>query len=106
VVLSVGGQPVSTFREVELATTGPVLKMEVLRRGQRLPLEVPTVDLGSDETTKVLLWAGAVLQKPPQAVARQVEGLVGSPHVLFFLSSLLSERGGQNSLVWGLATDI
>jgi hypothetical protein len=45
--------------------------VEVLRSGARLSFTVPTHALGSDETSRVLLWAGAVLQAPPPAVARQ-----------------------------------
>jgi len=43
----------------------------VLRSGSRQTLRVPTRELGSDETSRVLLWGGAVLQAPPPAVARQ-----------------------------------
>jgi|AntAceMinimDraft_5_1070358.scaffolds.fasta_scaffold87957_3 hypothetical protein len=45
--------------------------VEVLRGGARLSFTVPTRALGSDDTSRVLLWAGAVLQAPPPAVARQ-----------------------------------
>ena len=45
--------------------------VEVLRSGARHTLKVPTRELGSDETSRVLLWGGAVLQAPPPAVARQ-----------------------------------
>jgi len=98
VVLSVEGRPVHSFRQIEVAcaanaakatkdaaaaaasgagatTTPPPPKsevaLEVLRGGERVAVRVGTVALGSDETTKVLMWGGAVLQKPPQAVARQ-----------------------------------
>ena len=47
------------------------VQMEVLRAGKKVSIAVPTRAVGSDETRKVLLWAGAVLQAPPDAVARQ-----------------------------------
>ena len=95
VVLSIDGRPVHSFREVELAcsrqssleqtgcavdgtpqVSGSLL-VELLRDGKRQMVRVGTVGLQSDETRRVLLWAGAALQETPAAVARQ-RGTKGS----------------------------
>uniref|UniRef100_A0A7S2GAT6 PDZ domain-containing protein n=1 Tax=Octactis speculum TaxID=3111310 RepID=A0A7S2GAT6_9STRA len=72
VLLTVDAKPVQTFREAELAVSGKdSVMVEVLRGGQRVTTLINTVGLGTDETSEILLWAGAVLQKPPQAAGRQ-----------------------------------
>ena len=72
VVLSIDGKPVRTYRAVELAVRSKEgVELEVLRGGRKQRVQIPTMDLGTDETRELLLWAGAVLQEPPAAVSRQ-----------------------------------
>jgi S1-C subfamily serine protease len=70
-VLTVDGTAVSRFREVEKLAQAPELAVTVLRDGAELELKVPTIELAMDETTRVLQWAGALLEKPHRVVAAQ-----------------------------------
>lgn len=71
IVLSVGGQPVTRFAEIEHAARQRSVEMTVLRDGAVLDLRLPTRELSGLGTDRALLWAGALLQAPHPAVARQ-----------------------------------
>lgn len=70
-LLEADGAVVTRFRQVERAAQAESVGLRVLRDGSMLQLDVPTVPLGSDGTDRVLLWAGAMLQAPPRALAMQ-----------------------------------
>jgi S1-C subfamily serine protease len=69
-LLSANGNPVTTFREVESASAAEEVELKVLRAGRELQLTVPTELLAGDGTSRGILWAGTLLQKPPPALAR------------------------------------
>ncbi|HWS74098.1 MAG TPA: hypothetical protein VN324_03045, partial [Quisquiliibacterium sp.] len=69
--LAVNGQPVNRFRDVELATRAPRVKVTVLRDGRELELDLATAALGGGDIDRLLLWAGAVLHAPHRAMAAQ-----------------------------------
>lgn len=71
-LLSIDGQPVTRFREVEIAARADEVLVEVLRKGRQLSLMVPTQALSGTGTDRALLWAGALLQEPPAALARDL----------------------------------
>ncbi len=75
-LLAMDGKPVADFRAVERASQQPETDLTLFRDGQVLDVKVPTVALGSDGTTRVLQWAGALLQKPqhPASAQRGVPG--------------------------------
>ena len=70
-VLAVGGEPVTRFTELAQAAQGRSVTMTVLRDGEELTLTLPTRELSGMGTQRALLWAGALLQAPHPAVARQ-----------------------------------
>lgn len=70
-LLAVNGQPVNRFRDVELATRAPLVKVTVLRDGSELELDLATAALGGGDIDRLLLWAGAVLHAPHRAMAAQ-----------------------------------
>lgn len=70
-LLAVNGRPATGFRMVEQASQRPQVNLVVLRDGQVMSLDVPTVALNSEGTRHILLWAGAILQKPQLAAAEQ-----------------------------------
>ena len=70
-LLAVNGQPVNRFRDVELATRAPQVKVTVLRDGRELELDLATEALGGVDIDRLLLWAGAVLHAPHRAMAAQ-----------------------------------
>eukprot|EP00618_Florenciella_parvula_P018585 CAMPEP_0119501412 /NCGR_PEP_ID=MMETSP1344-20130328/23250_1 /TAXON_ID=236787 /ORGANISM="Florenciella parvula, Strain CCMP2471" /LENGTH=426 /DNA_ID=CAMNT_0007537569 /DNA_START=1 /DNA_END=1277 /DNA_ORIENTATION=+ len=58
VVLSIDGKPVRTYRAVELAVRSKEgVELEVLRGGRKQKVQIPTMNLGTDETRELLLWA-------------------------------------------------
>jgi len=70
-LLAVNGRPAIGFHMLELASQQPVVNLIVLRNGKLLELKVPTVALSGAGTRRILLWAGAILQKPQHAAAAQ-----------------------------------
>jgi S1-C subfamily serine protease len=70
-LLAVNGLPVNRFRDVELATRAPQVKVTVLRDGRELELDLATEALDGGDIDRLLLWAGAVLHAPHRAMAAQ-----------------------------------
>jgi S1-C subfamily serine protease len=70
-VLDIDGVLVNRFREVERAVQKPRVRITVLRDGVEQALDVPTVALAGRDLDRILVWAGAVLQKPHRALAAQ-----------------------------------
>ena len=59
-LLTIDGQPVTRFREVENGVQKPAVAVEVLRDGEVLQLDVATVALNGDGVRRMLMWAGAL----------------------------------------------
>jgi len=70
-LLAVDGQPLNRFREVERATQGESVSLTIVRDGKESTVEVGTAAIELDETTRVVLWNGALLAKPHRVVAAQ-----------------------------------
>ena len=70
-ILSIDGTVVNRFREVERAVQKPSVRVTVLRNGAEQAIEVPTVALEGTAVDRIVVWAGAVLQKPHRALAAQ-----------------------------------
>ncbi|MDE2197305.1 MAG: trypsin-like peptidase domain-containing protein, partial [Gammaproteobacteria bacterium] len=70
-LLAVDGQPVINFRSVGKASRRPEVRLTLLRSGKVMTLDVPTVALNGQGTQRVLMWAGALLQKPQHAASAQ-----------------------------------
>ncbi|KAJ3292893.1 hypothetical protein HK104_004931 [Borealophlyctis nickersoniae] len=76
VILSVDGQTITRTTELEVhEKRGTEVDMIILRDKQELALKVPTTILHSEETKRIVLWAGAVLQEPHRAVLQQSKTL-------------------------------
>ncbi len=71
ILLAMAARPIHTFAEMERASQTPVAKLTILRDGKVHELEVPTDALDGRGTERILLWGGALLQKPHRAVAAQ-----------------------------------
>lgn len=72
IVLEINGRRLETFRDIELSVRSqPQATLLVVRSGKKLLLKVQTEPLDDNITDRVVLWCGAVLQKPPPAVATQ-----------------------------------
>jgi S1-C subfamily serine protease len=70
-LLSVDGAPATRFVEVEAASQKEVVRLEVLRDGTSLALDVPTQPLSGVGTERAMIWAGALLQDSLPALASQ-----------------------------------
>ncbi len=70
-ILDVDGAIVNRFREVERAVQKPHVRIAILRNGSEQTLTVPTVELQGTALDRIVVWAGAVLQKPHRALAAQ-----------------------------------
>src|SRR5690606_21108796 len=70
-ILDVDGEIVNRFREVERAVQKPHVRIAILRNGSEQTLTVPTVELQGTALDRIVVWAGAVLQKPHRALAAQ-----------------------------------
>jgi S1-C subfamily serine protease len=71
ILLSIGGEPLNTFREAELATQRPEVELMVFRDGREVSEMISTVALSGDGIQRVILWAGALLQAPHRAISAQ-----------------------------------
>jgi pro-apoptotic serine protease NMA111 len=69
-LLTVGGKPAISFRAVAEASQRARVALTVLRNGRIMSESVPTVVLNGDGTQRILIWAGALLQKPQHAAAK------------------------------------
>ena len=70
-LLAVDGKPVTSFQAVEKASQQPEATLTILRDKQVMQIKVATVALQGQGTERMLMWAGALLQKPPHAVSAQ-----------------------------------
>lgn len=70
-ILDIDGTIVNRFREVERAMQKPQVRVTVLRAGKEEVLDVPTVVLGGRDLDRIVVWSGAVLQKPHRALSAQ-----------------------------------
>lgn len=70
-ILDIDGVIVNRFREVERSVQKPSVRVTVWRDKQERAIEVPTVELGGRDLERIVVWAGAVLQKPHRALAAQ-----------------------------------
>ncbi|MGH8321714.1 MAG: PDZ domain-containing protein, partial [Gammaproteobacteria bacterium] len=70
-LLAVNSRLATGFRMVEQASQRPQVQLTLLRNGKVMDLDVPTVALNGMGTRQILLWAGAILQKPQHAASAQ-----------------------------------
>jgi S1-C subfamily serine protease len=70
-VLSIDGEVVDRFREVERAVQKPEVSVAVWRDGAEKVVQLATVPLSGHDIDRVLIWAGATLQAPHRAMSAQ-----------------------------------
>ncbi len=71
ILLSLDGEPLNTFREVELATQRREVEVTVFRGGREVTELVATAELSGEGLQRVVLWAGALVQAPHRAISAQ-----------------------------------
>ena len=71
ILLSVDGETVNTFRELERATQVPGVELVIFRDGEEVKARVETLVLDGIGIDRAILWAGALLQTPHRELAVQ-----------------------------------
>jgi S1-C subfamily serine protease len=70
-LLAIDGVTASRFREVERAAQKPQVKVTVWRDEREVTVDLDTVALGGRDLDRIVVWGGAVLQKPHRSMAAQ-----------------------------------
>jgi S1-C subfamily serine protease len=70
-LLSVDGEVITSFREVERRSQRPEVELVIWRDGAEQVLTIETVALDGRDLDRLLVWAGALLHSPHRAMAAQ-----------------------------------
>jgi len=103
-LLAISGQPVTCFRDVEIACEATkttsfedlenlapgTLDMTLFRQGQEINIEVGIDDRDGFGTTRMVNWAGCVLQEPHSAV--RALGFFASARAWSVCSTVVSRK--------------
>jgi S1-C subfamily serine protease len=93
-LLAIDGQVVTRFRDVEVRTQQPKVKVTVWRGGVETTVEVGTTALPAQELDRVVQWAGATLHAPHRALAAQRGVAPEGVFVAYFLYGSPATRYG------------
>jgi S1-C subfamily serine protease len=94
ILLSIDGDLVNTFRQVERASQQPSVEITVLRSGREVTGRVGTVALDGLGLERVVSWAGALIQAPHRELAVQRGVGSGGVYVSFFNFGSPASRSG------------
>jgi S1-C subfamily serine protease len=97
-ILSVEGKTITRVHEVDVSEDwGESVTMHILRKKQEMTVQVPMEELdGAGETSRIVVWAGAVFQEPHKAVLQQIRKLPSRVYVS-------ARSKGSPSYMYGLA---
>ena len=93
-LLSIDGNLVNSFREVESATQKELVEVVFLRDGLEVVETIGTVALEGIGIDRAILWAGALLQAPHRELAAQRGLTLGGVYVSFYNFGSPASRGG------------
>ena len=93
-LLTIDGQVVSSFREVERVVRQSTVSVEVWRNKQLLEFELETATLDGRGLDRVVMWAGALLQAPHRAMSVQRGISPDGVYVAFFSYGSPANRYG------------
>ncbi|MCZ6559570.1 MAG: hypothetical protein O6931_01605, partial [Gammaproteobacteria bacterium] len=93
-LLTIDGQVVSSFREVERLVRQSTVSVEVWRNKQLLEFEIATATLDGRGLDRVVMWAGALLQAPHRAMSVQRGISPDGIYVAFFSYGSPANRYG------------
>lgn len=96
IILTLNGQLITRVSEFDIMYTNAVLTALVVRNGQELTLQVPTLPTTDLETTRAVIFCGAILHRPHHAVRQQISKL----HSEVYVSA---RTRGSPSYQYGLA---
>ncbi|RMJ26944.1 hypothetical protein PHISP_02193 [Aspergillus sp. HF37] len=96
IILTLDGQLITRVSELDIMYDKEVLDALIMRDGQEMRLQIPTVPTEDLETDHAVVFCGAVLQKPHHAVRQQISKL----HSEVYVSA---RSRGSPSYQYGLA---
>ncbi|RDH26873.1 trypsin-like serine protease [Aspergillus welwitschiae] len=96
IILTLDGQLITRVSELDIMYEKDMLAALIVRNGQEMRIRVPTVPTEDLETDHVVVFCGAVLQKPHHAVRQQISKL----HSEVYVSA---RSRGSPSYQYGLA---
>jgi S1-C subfamily serine protease len=81
IILTLNDQLITRVSELDIMYTSTSLKALIVRAGQELTLQVPTIPTTDLHTTHALLFCGAILHRPHHAVRQQISKLHSEVYV-------------------------
>ena len=96
ILLTLNRQLVTRVRHLDIMYNHERLEAVVLRKRQEITLSIPTVPTQELQTTRVVIFAGAILQPPHHAVRQQIS----KTHSDIYISG---RARGSPALLYGLA---
>ena len=93
-LLAIDGQPVTRFREAELAAQKERVSLLLLRDGHEQVMDLPTVALDGNGVRRAMMWSGALLQAPYRDMAAQRAVEPYGVYVAFFAYGSPASRYG------------
>lgn len=80
-ILTLDGQLITRVSELDVMYDREVLDALIVRNGQEMRVQVPTVPTEDLETNHAVVFCGAVLQKPHHAVRQQISKIYSEVYV-------------------------
>jgi len=94
-ILRIDGALASSARVLREAVAGGApMSLELLRAGERIDVELPTVELSGAGTLRVVQWAGLLLQEPHREVAAQTGLRTPGLYISYWLRGTPAQRYG------------
>ncbi|ORX94491.1 trypsin-like serine protease [Basidiobolus meristosporus CBS 931.73] len=100
VVLEMNGKIVNKMGDLAQLNKEEEVEMKILRDGHELTVRVPTVPLDGQGTTRIIGWAGALVQEPYRAVLEQVKSIPQGVYVSCTLYGSPSNTYNLKPGVW------
>lgn len=96
-LLSIDGQPITRFREVERAVQKPQVEVVVWRNGAEYSFDIPTTVLDGRGVRRAVVWNGALLQAPYRQMAVQRGIRPSGVYVAYFTFGSPASRAGLSA---------
>lgn len=97
IILSLNDKLVHSIRDLSIMYKSDKLNFKIVRQNKEMDIEVPTLSTQSLNTSHVIIWCGAVIQKPHLGVLQQMEKIPSEVYVTH-------RSSGGPALQYGLAS--
>ncbi|KAF2862290.1 Peptidase, trypsin-like protein [Piedraia hortae CBS 480.64] len=96
IILTLNDKLITRVSDMDVMYTNPSLQAVIVRKQEQIALEIPTVPTSETETDRVVVFCGALLHRPHQAVRQQISKV----HSDIYVSARLR---GSPAYMYGLA---